>query len=45
MFNKTNYSQKIRQPIDLPEDSKEFKRVKYSLKMALRMINGTFDDF
>ena len=40
---KTNYRQQSRPPIDLPSDSKEYKRVKYSLKMALRMINGTFD--
>ena len=45
MWSKTNYRQQNRQPIDLPADSKEYKRVKYSLKMALRMINGTFEDF
>ena len=26
-------------------DDKEYHRVKYSLKMALRMINGSFDEF
>jgi len=29
----------------LPKDHKEYHRIKYSLKMALRIINGTFDDF
>ena len=45
MFAKTNYRQQNRQPMDLPAESKEYKRVRYSLKMALRMINGTFDEF
>ena len=34
-----------RQPIPLTKDKKEYHRIKYSLKMALRMINGTFDQF
>ena len=29
----------------MPKDKKEYHRIKYSLKMALRIINGTFDDF
>ena len=32
-----------RQPIPLTKDKKEFHRLKYSLKMALRMINGQFE--
>ena len=27
------------------EDNREFKRIKYSLKMALRMVNGHFTQF
>ena len=29
----------------MPEDNKEYHRIKYSLKMALRMINGNLEDF
>ena len=31
--------------IQMPEENKEFQRIKYSLKMALRMINGSFTSF
>ena len=33
------------QVIPMPKDKKEFVRIKYNLKMALRIINGTFEDF
>lgn len=29
----------------MTKDNREYYRVKYSLKMALRMINGTFEQF
>lgn len=29
----------------MPKDTKEFHRIKYSLKMALRVINGKFKKF
>ena len=31
--------------IPMPQDKKEFHRIKYSLKMALRILNGTFEEF
>ena len=31
--------------IPMPKDHKEFHRIKYSLKMALRIINGKFKKF
>ena len=37
------YEKQNRQGLSLSKDSKEFHRVQYSLKMALRMINGTFE--
>ena len=33
------------QVIPMPEDKKEHHRIKYSLKMALRIIHGKFDEF
>ena len=33
-----------KQPIQVNNSKKEYHRVIYSLKMALRMINGTFYD-
>lgn len=33
------------QVIPMPSDKKEFHRIKYSLKMALRVINGRLEDF
>ena len=36
------YADKQKEPKELKADESEFKRVKYSLKMALRMINGSF---
>ena len=29
----------------MAKDKKEYQRIKYSLKMALRIIDGTFEDF
>lgn len=31
--------------IQMPEESKEYHRIRYSLKMALRLINGSFSTF
>jgi hypothetical protein len=47
----TNYKQKAfrnehnKLPLQLVPDVTEFKRVKYSLKMALRMVNANFSQF
>jgi hypothetical protein len=38
-------SKNKRQPIQVNEDQREYKRIKYSLKMALRMVNGHFTQF
>ena len=35
----------IREPTVVDKDSKEYNRIKFSLKMALRMSNGVFDQF
>ena len=40
-----NVDKKNSQVIPMQEDKKEFHRIKYSLKMALRIINGTFKEF
>ena len=40
-----NLEKKNSEVIPMPKDKKEYHRIKYSLKMALRIINGTFDDF
>ena len=33
-----------KEPLLLRREEEEYKRVKYSLKMALRLVNGSFDD-
>lgn len=45
-----NYKQKAfrqerKSPLPLLEDAPEYKRVKYALKMALRMVNAHFSGF
>jgi hypothetical protein len=45
-----NYKQKAfrqerKQPLPLLEDAPEYKRVKYALKMSLRMVNANFQGF
>ena len=32
-----------KEPMELKKDHPEYMRVKYSLKMALRMVNGSFE--
>ena len=39
-----NKSHTTKDPKTLKDDEKEYKQVKYSLKMAMRMINGKFED-
>ena len=41
----SNQEKKNSQVIPMPKDKKEYHRIKYNLKMALRIINGTFDEF
>lgn len=41
----SSMEKKNSQVIPMPRDKKEYHRIKYNLKMALRIINGTFDDF
>ena len=36
-------SHTTKDPKPLKSDEKEFKQVKYSLKMAMRLINANFD--
>lgn len=47
MVSKTSFNKEKRAPIDLTEDTatEEYKRVRYSLKMALRMVNADFASF
>jgi len=44
-FKQKAYRQEKKTPLPLLEDAPEFKRVKYSLKMTLRMINAHFSQF
>ena len=39
------YHKEKKAPIELTKDTEEYKRVHYSLKMALRMVNANFSSF
>ena len=41
---KQTYRKDQKALLTLREESQEYKRVKYSLKLALRMINGSFSE-
>jgi hypothetical protein len=41
---KQTYRKDQKALLTLREESQEYKRVKYSLKLALRMINGSFTE-
>jgi len=41
----TSKIRNTRPPIRILEENKDYKRIKFSLKMALRMVNGSFTKF
>ena len=44
-FKQKAFRQEKKAALPLVEDAPEFKRVQYSLKMALRMVNAHFSGF
>lgn len=41
---KQNYRKNEKRTLTLQEENPEYKRIKYSLKLALRIINASFAD-
>lgn len=44
-MSKTGLGRQDRKTIKITEDLDEYKRIQYSLKLALRLVNAYFSDF